>query len=489
MMMSFVYVLAAVWFVRIVVHIVALAHLWRVKEYRIDRMLIHLKTPQGKRIYMPQVKRPPVSPKSILFIVLMAGAALFVYAASGFGNLLTLFVFDALSVPLSFVVVMVLNVPVRFYHAIVIRSAVGKLRAHKSMKVIGITGSYGKTSTKEYAAAVISDSRKVIKTDASKNSPIGIAETIHRLLTPADEVFVVEMGAYKQGEISVMCRMVMPQIAVITAINEQHQDLFGSIDSTMQAKYELIKGLSGDRIAICNADDVRVVQMGKRAQSEGVRVWWIGTGTAIPSGERLFRASAIKSTGNNLSFVCSDGNERLSVSAPLCGKHQVTNVLAAIAAAVAVGIDFFSAVSASKKIQPVAHTLNAITKNGAVYIDDTFNNNPDAAIAALHVLQKQKGKKILVFQPMIELGTFAEAKHRQVGETAGHVCDEIILTNKNWSDAFKNGVATVSSRIPVSVMDPKNAADRIASMIQPGDAVLFKGKEAAHVLRVLAKSR
>lgn len=487
MMQAILSFIALLWIGRIVVNILSWAHLWRVKEYRWDRMRIHLKTPQGKRIYFPPVRRPPLSPKTMAFVlgmVFLLGTTVFV---SGFPDPVALFVFDAASFPLTFLVVGILNVPVRWYHAIIIRQAHMRLRSHAPMTVIGITGSFGKTSTKEYLSEILGKSMPVLKTPESKNSSIGIAEAVKRNLRDDHRVFVVEMGAYKKGEIAEMSRLVEPQIAVITAINEQHQDLFGSIEDTMNAKYELIEGLKDKRIAVCNADDPRVVSMGQRAIRDGVSVWWIGTGTTFPAGERMFRASGITEKHSTIAFLISDGKHSAKLQVGLNGRHQTTNVLAAIAAAVASGMRFADAVHNAQSIRPVSRVLDSHVVAGITLIDDTFNNNPDAAKAALDVLSRSAGRKFLVFQPMIELGPHAAEKHREVGAYAARICDRVYLTNRNWYEHFLDGVRSARNSVPLSVLQGQTAARHIAPQLKSGDTVLFKGKEAAPVYSEIKK--
>lgn len=466
-----------IWGVRIVLNILTYAQLWWVKEYRWDRMIIHLRTPQGKRFWWPQQRRPPISPKSILLVLISFVFLGYIVWIPGLPFLLRLGLADLLSFPITWIFVLMLNAPTGIYHKLLIAKAIRKLRDHKSMIVIGITGSYGKTTTKEYLAAILSTRFRVLKTEASKNSPIGIAEVILRKLTPQHEVFVVEMGAYKEREIAEMAAMVKPQIGIVTAINPQHQDLFGSLENTMKAKYELIAGLEGKRIAIMNVDDERVRTMAQWAKRDGCDVWG-----------RRFSVTDVRAGFHGLEFTCMFGKEKAMVKAPVIGAHQVSNIVAAIAGAVAAGMSFSDAVKAAEFIQRNPKSLSVIPGiNGSIYINDTFNNNPDSAKAALDVLTWAKGKKYLVFQPMIELGAYAAQSHASVGAYAARVSDEIILTNRNFYEDFMKGVRFVSDTVSVSVLSPDNAASLLRGKLGKDDAVLFKGKETEHVLRVINK--
>lgn len=468
-METFLYFIAIIWGVRIIFNILTYAQLWWVKEYRWDRMLIHLGTSQGKQILWPGVRRPPISPKSMLLLILSLSVFGCIVWVISFPLLLRLAIADALSFPMTWIIVFILNIPTRVYHALLIILAVKKLRSHQPMTVIGVTGSYGKTSVKDYLATILSSRFNVLKTDASKNSPIGIAEVILKSLRPEHEVFVVEMGAYKIGEIAEMTAMVKPQIGIITAINEQHQDLFGSLENTMKAKYELIAGLMGKRIAIMNVADKRVQTMASWAKKDGCTVW-----------DRKFLTTDVKAGFAGLEFTCLFGNEKVTVKVPVIGEHQVHNILLAISGAMAAGMTFKEAANAALNIQPNPKSLRVISGlNGSIYISDTFNNSPDSAKAALDVLRWGKGKKFFVFQPMIELGGYARLRHREVGAYSARICDGIVLTNRNFYEDFKEGVTDAMN---ISVLAPDKAAMLLKAKLGKGDAVLFKGKEAERVL-------
>jgi len=489
MITTFFIILSAVWCIRLFVTIISFSQLWYIKEYRFDRMLIHLKTPEGRRVYFPVLRRPGIRPKSILFISVMTAALFITVFFSGLPLPVSLLVYDIVSFPFSFLVVGLLNIPVYMYHRWEISRATAKLRAHDKLLVAGITGSYGKTSTKDFLATILSGKKQVIKTQASKNGPVGIAEVVLSSLTPEHDVFVAEMGAYKKGEIAQMCRIVRPRVGIVTAINAQHQDLFGSIENTMKAKYELVAGLSGESVVVLNADDKSVCSMGDWAKADGKKVWWYTVKGAKPKGDRVFSAKNISVDTGSISFSVTTDGKTARVKVPLTGRHFVSNVTAAIAGAVACGMTLADACAAAETITPVAHTLSFITGEHATYIDDTFNNNPDAALAALDELSRRNGRKMLVFQPMIELGVYAHEGHERVGKRAARICDAVILTNRNWQDDFLRGVRSVSPDIPVAVLPPKPAAEYIREHTGKEDTVLFKGKEAANVLRQLSHTR
>ena len=485
-MSTFFIAIIVAWGVRIFLNVLSYAQLWRVKEYRYDRMMIHLRTPQGKQFLFPAWKRPAIAPKTIALIIGTLAILSGIYLSLPFAHVIKFAIIDLLSFPVTFVIIGLVYGPTVLYHRKVIRQAVAALRAHKPMMVVGITGSFGKTSVKEYLAAILSTQYKVLKTAESKNSPIGIAEVIQSSLSSEHEIFVVEMGAYKMGEIATMAEMVQPQIGIVTAINPQHQDLFGSLDVTMQAKYELLKGLSGKKIAIVNADNERTRAMGEWAKRDGCLVWY-WTKEDVKKGEDpQFWADGIVADSKGVVFDAHFGKSVARVKTHVLGEHQVGNILAAIAAAVACGMDFGKAARAASSIKAAAKVMQAIEGvSGSTFINDTFNNNPDAAKAAINYLGTRPNKKILVFQPMIELGEFALPSHTEVGAYAAKHTDAILLTNTNFYHAFEQGVRSVSQTVPLIVVTPSRGATFIRERVSEGDTVLFKGKEAEQVLKAL----
>ncbi len=451
-------------------------------------MLIHLKTPQGKQILWPPFRIPPKNIKSIVLVItqlLFMATMILYFPGSLFFRMLLAFL---LLFPFTACCVALLQIPTKLYHAFLINKARVKLRAHKPMKVIGITGSYGKTSTKEYLSTILSTQYKVLKTEASKNSPIGIAELVLKDLKDEHEVFVVEMGAYKKGEIAAMCALVQPQIGIVTAVNAQHQDLFKSIETTKEAKYELLESLSGEKIAIVNGDNPHTVEMGSWAKRDGCIVWEFSRDkkSHLESKAHLYYFDIVGDL-KGTSFTISDGHAKANVRANVLGDHQATNLTAAISGAIAAGMKLSDAAAGCAQVQSYTKTMKPVLGlKQALFINDTFNNNPDAAMAAIRFMSKvHKGRKILVFQPMIELGSFADTSHMEVGATAASICDDIILTNTNFNEPFLLGVQSIKRTVHCTVMAPEQAAQHIRESVKKDDIILFKGKEAERVFNLL----
>ncbi len=485
-----VWLISIVWLGRILLNLLSYINLWYVKEYRWDRMLIHLKTSQGKRILFPSYRKPPISPKTVTLFILTLAVQLWFFRWITGHILFKLFILDLITFPLTGILVLILKIPTFIFHQYQIQKASQILSQHKPLLVIGITGSYGKTSTKEFLVTILSRKYQVVKTEASKNSAIGIAETILKKLKPEDEIFIVEMGAYKKGEISQMVELVQPQIGIITAINAQHQDLFKTLENTMEAKFELIRGLTGKNIAIFNADNKYCLEMSRWAYKHKKEVWLYSkmSNKITHKYKQLFQATNISSNTSSVSCQIKNDKQKIDVVAKILGEHQISNILAVVAAAKACGMSLSEINHGIKNLTTYQKVLQPIVGlNGATYINDTFNNNPDAAKAAIEYLAKTKGKKILVFQPMIELGESAAVSHEEVGELSAKICDLIILTNANFADHFLKGVRKITATEKTFILNTQKAAELIKLKAKQGDTVLFKGKEAENVLNKLLK--
>jgi len=469
--------------------ILAYVHLWYVKEYRWDRMYIHLHTPQAWNLLFPSWKYPPVSPKTIVLVIVLTLYATIVYWMAPLGvvgnfilSYISIFIF-------SWIAVFCMFIPTYIYHEYVIYTAVQKLRKHKKMIVIGITGSFGKTSTKEFLSTILGEKYTVLKTQASKNSPIGIAETILKDLTDEHEVFVVEMGAYRPGEIARMCSMVHPEIGIVIAINPQHQDLFRSIETTVQAKYELFKGLTGKKIAIGNIDNTYVSRMLDMASDDSCSIWGVGKNRKSQKMNlnEYFCYSLIHSMQDSLDWKLSHASEVMDVNTKIRGEHFALNASLAIVASYAAGFSLSESIHAALKLINYDKSMEILPgPHKSILINDTFNNNPDAAIASISYAKIYKGDFYLVFQPMIELGSYAFESHERVGEFASRYCKKIFLTNHNFNEGFNSGIQkNPKNNVSVICSNAKDITRDLYSLLKPGDTVLFKGKEAAFILHEL----
>ena len=358
-----------------------------------------------------------------------------------------------------------------------------KLNRFKPM-VVGITGSYGKTSTKYFTEALLGSRFRVLKTRASFNTILGVCRAINEELGPEHEVLIVEMGAYRRGEIRDMARLTRPHIGVLTAIGPQHLERFGSIETIEKAKFELLEALPADGIAIINNDDPRVRRLAETLTRPAVRCYGIDYSDADLSGgeaggELDLRADSIEHGPDGLTFDLIDRDgKRVTVKTRLIGLHNVSNILAAATVAQAAGVSMREIAGAIGRLQPVPHRLEVHTgPDGVTSIDDAYNSNPVGAAGALAALAEFKtGRRILVTPGMVELGAEQDARNEEFGAAAAKVCDYVILVGRNQTAAIRRGLvgAGFAEDRAVSVKNLNSGLEAMKGIVRAGDVVLFE---------------
>lgn len=351
-----------------------------------------------------------------------------------------------------------------------LRSAKQVLRTHRPT-VVGVAGSYGKTSTKMILSSILATKHPTLATPRSFNTPMGLCRVIREQLGPEHRFFVAELGAYQRGEIDGLCRLVEPTIGVLTAVGPEHLERFGSMENVKAAEFELIASLPPNGLAVFNGEDETCRELARRARCRTIVVG----GNDNPD----LWAEDISLTPEGLRFriVHRDGRS-VSVQTALLGRHNVTNILAASAVALECGIDFAELPDAIRRLEPVEHRLRLLPNpNGIVVIDDTYNANPRGAAAALETLAAfQGGRRYLVTPGMVELADLTDAAHRDFGRQAAAVCDAVILVGPRQTRAIAEGL-TESGFAPDRLIVTRNldeATEHLKTLLRPGDAVLFE---------------
>lgn len=349
-----------------------------------------------------------------------------------------------------------------------------KLDRFKPM-VVGITGSYGKTSTKYFTEALMGSRFRVLKTRASFNTILGVCRAINEELGPEHEVLIVEMGAYRRGEIRDMARLTRPHIGVLTAIGPQHLERFGSIETIEKAKFELLEALPTDGIAVINNDDPRVRRVAGTLKRPAIRRYGIDPS----NGELDLLADSIEHGPDGLTFDLIDREgKRVTVKTRLIGLHNVSNILAAATVAIAAGVSLREIAGAIGRLQPVPHRLETHTgADGVTIIDDAYNSNPVGAANALEALAAFKtGRRILVTPGMVELGVEQDARNEEFGVRAASKCDYVILVGRNQTAAIRRGLegAGFAADHAVSVRNLNDGLEALKGIVRAGDVVLFE---------------
>jgi UDP-N-acetylmuramoyl-tripeptide--D-alanyl-D-alanine ligase len=341
--------------------------------------------------------------------------------------------------------------------------------------VVGITGSYGKTSTKYLLEHLLSNQRRVLKTPLSYNTLLGVCRVINEHLNAGCEVFIAEMGAYRRGDIKELCDFVHPNIGILTAIGPQHLERFKTIDNVQTTKYELIEALPTPGVAIFNNDDPRCRALADRTRH--VRVMRYGV---EPSAQSLdLWAENIAMGPEGLSFVLAGKeNERIDVRTILLGRHNVLNILGACCAALAMGIPLAQLAKAVQGLPAVPHRLQLLDNGGGVtVIDDSYNANPTGAMEALEVLGSfSTGQRILVTPGMVELGALEGQLNEELGAKAAEVCDYVVLVGVERTKPLIRGLQGKNfppEKIRV-VRDLKGATLVLPTIVTAGDTVLFE---------------
>ena len=353
-------------------------------------------------------------------------------------------------------------------------------------RVIGITGSYGKTSTKYILHQILSQKFNTLMTPNSYNTPMGICKVIRGDLTPAHEVFIVEMGAYKRGDIRELCNLASPQIGILTAVGPQHLERFKSIENIAKGKYELIESLPPDGLAVFNCDNEICAGLADKREQTGSPVRRYATEDAPVASVADIAdliATNVRYTDNGLAFTVHANTETFDIpdteiQTQLLGKHNVSNILAAMTVAMACGMELEEIRGAVAKVESVPHRLQLTTGAGGVtIIDDSFNSNPVGAKAALEALKEiGNGKKVLVTPGMVELGEKEYEENRRLGEEAAEVCDLVILVGPIQTKPILDGLkaAGYPSQQIIVTRNLEEVKQHLATQVQAGDVVLFE---------------
>jgi len=351
--------------------------------------------------------------------------------------------------------------------------AAARLRA-VSPRIVAITGSYGKTTTKELAAAVLEARYRVLKTPQSFNTVMGITRVIRERLQDDHEVFVVEMGAYQRGDIRDLCRFVGgPDLSAIVGINEQHLERMGSIENTIRAKYEIVEETKPGGVTILNVDNPHVAMLA--GKTERVRAVRVGA-TARPPAADLW-ADTVSVNAKVMRFDVHDGDQTATVRTRMIGRHLIPNILIALAIGKELGVDLRTAVSRVGRVEPVGHRLAVTESDGRLVIDDAYSSNVDGARAALDLLAELPAcHRYLVTPGIVELGSMEAERNRELGAQAAAVCDVVLVVGTTPGRFVREGACAgglTADRVPTCA-DLAAAQAWLQEHMHAGDAVLFE---------------
>lgn len=346
------------------------------------------------------------------------------------------------------------------------------LRGMPDLKIIGVTGSYGKTSTKHYLNRILSEKYDVMMTPGSFNTTMGVIRTVREYLKPYNEVFIVEMGAKQPGDIKEICDLVHPEIGIVTAVGEQHLESFKTIENVQRTKFELIDSLPTDGLAVVN-NDFPFVANRKVDNVKCIRY------AVSECGPAEYIAEDIRYSAHGTSFtVVTPTGEKFGFSTHLEGECNVSNLLAAIIVALRLEVPIEKIRYAVNDIQQVEHRLNMKrTPGGVTIIDDAFNSNPTGSKMALDVLKMMTGgRRIIVTPGMIELGERQEELNAKFGEYIAGAADIAIIVGHYNREAIISGIkSTDTTSLDVHAVNSFSEAQQLlATTLKPGDTILYE---------------
>ncbi len=353
-------------------------------------------------------------------------------------------------------------------------------RQQHDVRVIGITGSVGKTTTKELAAAVLARRYVTLKSEASYNNEIGLPLTLMHL-TGEHERVVLEMGMYDVGEIADLARIAQPHVGVVTIIGSVHLERAGTVERIVKAKTELVEALppAPDGVAILNCDDDLVCGM---AGHTGARVFYYG----LSPGADLW-ADDIEGLGlDGIRFRLHYGDEILHVKIPLLGQHSVHTALRATAVGLVEGLTWQEIIEGLRGPSAQLRLVAVPGPESSIILDDTYNASPASTIAALNLLDELDGRKIAVLGDMLELGYYEQEGHEKVGMRALEVADVLItvgsLGRLIGETALRWGMPPDQVHI---VEDNAQAIALLQQMVTSGDVILVKGSRGMQMEEIV----
>lgn len=363
-----------------------------------------------------------------------------------------------------------------FKHRIIVR-AQKKMRSFPNLIIIGITGSYGKTTMKEVVTAILSQKFRVLATPENINTSLGISRLILEKLTTETQILIAEMGAYERGDIQALCDIVKPRIAILTGINEAHLERFGSLENTIAAKFEIINSAESDGTVLLNADDSRVMK--EYRAHIGKRKTLFYSNKNHPMAQTRINETRFFEDGSGIGFEPSVGSDNLGyVKVPFLGEYIMGIIGGAALIAKDLGMTRDEIRRGIATLSPIPHRLQAIKKeNGILVIDDSYNGNTDGVQEAIKTLAHFKGRRTVYVTPgLVETGASSEAVHREIGRRLAQSADRVVLIKNTVTPFIAEGLhenGFLREHIIWFDSAPE-AYKKLPEILKSGDVVLFQ---------------
>ncbi len=347
-----------------------------------------------------------------------------------------------------------------------------------NLRVLGITGSVGKSTTKELVAEVLSQRYRTLKNIGNYNNEVGLPLTLLRLGS-GYECAVLEMGFFVPGEIKQLCDIALPQVGILTNIGTVHAERAGSQADIARGKSELVQALPSDGTAILNMDDPWIVPM---AQQTKARVFFYG----LDPKADLWADEIVSQGLNGIHFNLHHHGQTYAMQAPVIGQHSIHTVLRTVAAGLVEDMEMPEIIYALQQASSQLRLVAVHTRQGALLLDDTYNASPESTMAALNLLNDLPGRKIAVLGGMYELGMYEKSGHEMVGIRTAEVADLLVTFGEHArmisSAARQAGMPSTA----ISSFDQVDeVVDALQSTLKQGDVVLVKGSHGLRMDRIV----
>ena len=347
------------------------------------------------------------------------------------------------------------------------------LRSMPGLKIIGVTGSFGKTSTKHYLYRILSERYNVLMTPGNFNTTLGVIRTVREHLKPHHQIFIVEMGAKQVGDIKEICDLVHPTIGVVTAVGEMHLETFGSLENVLRTKFELIDSLPADGLGVVNLDSEPIATAKLNHPCRMISY-------SVENKVANYRAEQINYTPSQTTFAIKNGTTlREGYSTHLVGRGNILNLLAAVAVADALQVPEAQQKRAMRQIEQIEHRLSIKrTAGGITIIDDAYNSNPAGAKMALEVLRdfNTEGRKIVVTPGFVEMGDSQYRNNKELGGNIASAADIAIVVNRVNREAIVAGLSEAGFAIERIIQTDSfaEASAYLATTMRAGDVILYE---------------
>lgn len=445
-----------------------------------DRMKLFLKEKQNLRFWLGYnvvfnqgLRRPFFTLKAILLLL----ASFISVIAIGTKGLL----WSYLAIPpvVSFWA-LAMTIPSFLVKQFIVLAAKVKLSSRKSpLVVIGITGSYGKTSTKQLLEGVLKTKFNTFATKQSHNTLFSVSWDILKSLSNNQTHAIIEYGAYKRGEINQMTKLIGPQIAVITGIAKQHLGLFGSFDNLKMAKFELLQSLPEKGIAFINCEDKNTKEIQEMADQGGVLWRCFET--------KKWKAGDFRTIDGYLSFYIQAAEKKFVIKTKLLGNTYIENIKAVLAVAEYLGISAETTAEALRNFIPIDHFITrSAGLNQSTLVDDGGTANPKGFESAIQIVETMKfPKKVLVTSGIIDLGDASNQVHAKLGEAAGRVFNTVFYTGADGFNSFFDGWNKTSRGKPILRISENTNLINFQKEINENTLVLIEGKIPVRIMKLL----